>query len=157
MLLRMPGNQRRHLKTQKLNTEISYLCQTPHGRGKVHAGVGIQRLKGTCFGLFSALQLKTSAGPLKKVSVGEMQRASIHTNVRQGKERQEMTGFAHHPEELTAISVFLCFPTGLLFRLHRALEDPQEPPFTLTAEPCVSLDVAMIPFSAAAVISVLLG
>ena len=98
-----------------------------------------------------------SAGPLKKVKLGELQRASIHTNSREGKERQEMTGFSHQPEELTGISVLLSLPTGSVFRHHRALEDPQKPPFTPSIGTGVSLEVATIPLGRAAVISVLLG
>lgn len=59
MRLWMPGNQRRDLKTQKLNNETSSLLQTPRGRGKDDAEVGIQTLKGTRFALvLSSVQLK---------------------------------------------------------------------------------------------------
>jgi len=59
----MPGNWSRDLKPQKLNNEISSLFQTPHGRGKDDAEVGIQRLRGTSFALvLSSLQLKDAGG-----------------------------------------------------------------------------------------------
>lgn len=67
MLLWKPGNQRRDLKTPKLNNKISSLFQTPRGRGKDDAGVGIQRLKGTCFALVvSPLQLKDVCGSFEE-------------------------------------------------------------------------------------------
>ena len=57
-----------------------------------------------------------------------MQRASIHTILREGKKKQEIRVFPHQPEELAGISVSLSFPTGSVFRHHHALEDPQTPP-----------------------------
>ena len=67
MLLWKPGNQRRDLKTQKLNNEISSLFQTPRGRGKGDAAVRIQRLKGICFALvLSSLQLKDVCGSFEE-------------------------------------------------------------------------------------------
>lgn len=85
-----------------------------------------------------------------------MQRASIHTNLREGKEKQEIRVFPHQPEELTGISVSLSFPTGSMFRHHNALENPQTPPFILSTETGVSLEVAMVTLSRAAVTSILL-
>jgi len=85
-----------------------------------------------------------------------MQRASIHTNSRERKERQETPVFPHQPEELTATSVLLGFPPGSMFRFHCALEDPQKSPFIPSTETSVSIEVAMIPLGGAAVIPILL-
>ena len=53
-----PGNQRRGLKLQKPSNETS-LFQTTCRRGKDDAGVGIQRLKGTCsIPVLSSVQLQ---------------------------------------------------------------------------------------------------
>lgn len=128
MLLWKPGNQRRDLKPQKLNHELCALFQTPRERGKDDAGVGIQRLKGTHFALvFSPLQLKSTRGSFEEGEAWEMQRGSIHSNSREGKETQEIPVFPHQLEELTGISGFLSFPTRSLLRHHHALEDPQNP------------------------------
>lgn len=55
---------------------------------------------------------------------------------------------------MTAISVFLSFSIGSVFRLHCALEDPQKSPFTLSTETGVPLNMVMILLSGAAVISI---
>lgn len=55
-----------------------------------------------------------------------MERASIHTNSREGKERQEMRVFPHQPEELTGISVFLSFPTGISVQTSPYLGGPSK-------------------------------
>lgn len=130
MLLWKPGNWRRGLKPQKLNHELSALVQTPCVTGIDDAGVGIQRLKGTHFALvLSSLQRKGTRGSFEEGEAWEMQKGSIHTDSREGKETQEMLVFPHQLEELTGISGFLSFPTQSLLRHHHTLEDPQTPEY----------------------------
>ena len=75
----------------------------------------------------------------------ETQRASIHAKSREGRERQKVRVFLHQPEELAGSSILLSFPAGSVFRHPHALEEPQKPPFILTTQMRVSLQVATIP------------
>lgn len=54
------------------------------------------------------------------------------------------------------ISIFPSFPRAQVLRHHHTLEDPKEPPFTVSREIGVSLEVAMIPLGSAAVTAILL-
>lgn len=130
------------------------------GEGEDDAGVGIQRLKGTCFALvLPSLQLKDVCGSFEGGKAWGNAKSS-HPYQQQRRQRGTRDdGFfsPHQPEELTATSVLLSFPAGSVFRLHCALEDPQNPPFTLSTGTGASLEVAtVLPLSGAAVTSILL-
>lgn len=132
-----PGSQRRDLKTHKLAEEIASFFQTPRGRGKDDAGVRIQRLKGTYFVLMlSPLQPKDPVGPLKKVTLGEMQRANTHAN---GRDRQQVTVFLHQPEMLTGISVFSQLLDRIGVQALLCLGGSSNTSFVLSTETGVSL------------------